>query len=163
VLSDGGGGYESWIIAGMEWAVARDASVVNLSLGGSPNEGTGPVELALNELSRSSGTLFVVAAGNMGPDRYSVSSPATATEAFSVAASNRNQTTACFSGAGPGLGGDFAAKPEIAAPGVDIVAARASGSWGDGVGDHYVKASGTSMAAPHVAGAAAILAQQQRA
>jgi subtilisin family serine protease len=161
VLDDTGSGTESSVIAGMEWAVAQDAKVVNLSLGGWPNDGTAPMDLALNELSASSGTLFVVAAGNGGPGRYTVTTPATATEALSVAATNRNQKTADFSSAGPRIG-DYSVKPEIAAPGRDIVAAHAAGAWlGDPVGDYYVKLSGTSMATPHVAGAAAILAQQQ--
>jgi hypothetical protein len=56
---------------------------------------------------------------------------------LSVAATNRNQTTAGFFSAGPRRG-DFAVKPEIAAPGADIVAARAAGTWlwpGRPVGD----------------------------
>ncbi|MGW2223392.1 S8 family serine peptidase, partial [Nonomuraea sp. NPDC001684] len=70
---------------------------------------------------------------------------------------------------GPRLSGDFAIKPEITAPGVNIVAARAAGtSLGSGssipgggpIDDDYTAASGTSMAAPHVAAAAGILAAQ---
>ncbi|MGW8881772.1 S8 family serine peptidase, partial [Streptomyces mirabilis] len=57
--------------------------------------------------------------------------------------------------------GDGAAKPDIAAPGVAIAAARAKGtSMGKPVDDYYTSASGTSMATPHMAGAAAIIAQQ---
>ncbi|GAB3413390.1 S8 family peptidase [Flindersiella endophytica] len=161
VLDDFGSGSESTVIAGMEWAVAQQAKVVNLSLGGGPTDGTDIVDVALNELSLSSGTLFVVAAGNYGPDRYTVTTPSSANEALSVAATNRNQTTADFSSAGPRIG-DFAVKPEIAAPGRDIVAARAAGTeLGPIVSTYYTSLSGTSMATPHVAGAAAILAQQQ--
>ena len=65
---------------------------------------------------------------------------------------------ASFSSRGPRVG-DGAAKPDIAAPGVSIVAARAAGtSMGSVVDEHYTSASGTSMATPHVAGAAAIIA-----
>jgi hypothetical protein len=66
VLNDGGGGLESWIIAGMEWAVQQGARVVNMSLGGYTSDGEDPLSEAVNRLTEQSGTLFVVAAGNAG-------------------------------------------------------------------------------------------------
>ena len=66
VLGDQGGGRESDIIAGMEWAASK-AKVVNMSLGSSwPDEGTDPMSLALNRITAQTGALFVVAAGNSG-------------------------------------------------------------------------------------------------
>jgi subtilisin family serine protease len=67
VLDDDGHGEESGVIAGAQWAVAQGAEVVNLSLGGPDSPGDDPLEQAVNELSASSGALFVIAAGNEGP------------------------------------------------------------------------------------------------
>jgi subtilisin family serine protease len=66
VLSDGGWGEDSWVLAGMVWAVQEGADVVSMSLGGDTDDGTSPLALAINELSATSDSLFVVAAGNNG-------------------------------------------------------------------------------------------------
>ncbi|WP_199443910.1 S8 family peptidase [Umezawaea beigongshangensis] len=158
VLTDGGSGQESWIIAGMEWAVAQGADVVNMSLGGGDSPGVDPMEAAVNRLSES-GVLFVVAAGNSGAPE-TIGSPGSADAALTVGAVDRDDSLAPFSSRGPRTG-DGAVKPDITAPGVEIAAARSStGVIGTPVEDGYVALSGTSMATPHVAGAAAILAQQ---
>ncbi|MGW3555035.1 S8 family serine peptidase [Streptomyces griseoincarnatus] len=161
VLGDDGFGTESQVIDGMEWAVARGADVVNMSLGSdTPSDGTDPMSRALNELSTSSGALFVVAAGNAGPGQGTIGSPAAADAALTVGAVDRGDSLADFSSRGPRTGDD-AVKPDVTAPGVGIVAARAAGTtMGQVVDASHVAASGTSMAAPHVAGAAALLAQQ---
>ncbi|MCM0678421.1 S8 family serine peptidase, partial [Micromonospora phytophila] len=159
VLADSGMGYTSEIIAGMEWAAHSGAKVINMSLGGNPTDGTDPMSQALNDLTAATGALFVVAAGNSGAD-YTVGAPGAATAALTVGAVDRDDKLADFSSRGPRLGNN-GLKPEITAPGVGIVAARSAGtSMGTPVGDAYTAASGTSMAAPHVAGAAAILAQE---
>jgi subtilisin family serine protease len=161
VLGDDGlGSYDS-VLAGMQWAAGEvGARVVNMSLGGGPTDGTDPLSLAVNDLTRQTGTLFVVAAGNAGsPD--SVKSPAAADEALAVASVDKSDQLSWYSSRGPRVG-DGAVKPEIAAPGQDIVAARPPDvpPLGEPVGDYYQKLSGTSMATPHVSGAAAILVQQ---
>ena len=159
VLDDSGWGYDSDIIQGMQWAVAEGAEVVTMSLGGPPTDGADPMSLAVDEISAASGALFVIAAGNEGGES-TVGSPGTATSALTVGAVDRADRLADFSSRGPRLG-DLGLKPEITAPGVDIVAARAAGTtMGDPVDELYTAASGTSMATPHVAGAAALLAQQ---
>ncbi|UGQ12808.1 S8 family serine peptidase [Yinghuangia sp. ASG 101] len=159
VLDDSGYGSYSQIIAGMEWAVARQARVVNMSLGSGPSDGTDPMSLAVDALSASSGALFVVAAGNDGGEG-TVSSPSTAASALSVGAVDADDRVADFSSRGP-RSGDHAVKPEITAPGVAIAAARAAGTFrGEPIDDNYTRLGGTSMATPHVAGAAAILAQR---
>ncbi|MBO2449180.1 S8 family serine peptidase [Actinomadura barringtoniae] len=161
VLDDNGEGDDSSVIAGMEWAATR-ARVVNMSLGGMPSDGTDPLSTALNKLSAQHGTLFVTAAGNDGAIS-SIDSPGSADAALTVGAVDGQDRLAGFSSRGP-RAGRYAAKPEIVAPGVNIVAARAKGTqMGDPVNARYTAASGTSMATPHVAGAVALLAQQHPA
>ncbi|MGW1887186.1 S8 family serine peptidase [Streptomyces sp. NPDC001970] len=161
VLDDNGYGSESGIIDGMEWAAGGHAKVVNMSLGADiQTDGTDSMSQAVNALTESTGTLFVVAAGNSGPGPSTVGSPGAADAALTVGAVDRDDTLASFSSRGPRFG-DGAVKPDVTAPGVGIVAARAAGTTlGDPVDDNYVSLSGTSMATPHVAGAAALLAQQ---
>ncbi|MFC7791262.1 S8 family peptidase [Streptomyces cinereoruber] len=156
VLDDSGSGAISWIIAGMEWAVAQGADVVSMSLGSPvPTDCTDPMSVAAEELARNEGTLFVVAAGNTGPSLNTVSSPGCAPGVLTVGATDRDDSTAYFSSRGPTIV-NHTLKPEIAAPGVAISAAAASGR---GV-YAYQSMSGTSMATPHVAGAAAIVKQR---
>jgi subtilisin family serine protease len=158
VLDDSGSGDESWVIDGMEWAATSGAKIVSLSLGSGPSDGTDPASQAVNDLTAQTGTLFVIAAGNAGKPG-TVASPGTADAALTVAAVSKSDTLAGFSSRGPRLDGGL--KPDIAAPGVIITAARAAGTKiGPLVGDYYTVLSGTSMATPHVSGAAAILAQE---
>ncbi|WP_243710347.1 S8 family serine peptidase [Micromonospora sp. KC213] len=151
---------ESAILAGMQWAaVEKRAAVINMSLGGMDTPEIDPLEEAVGTLTEQTGTLFVIAAGNDGADG-AVGSPASADAALAVGAVDRADDLADFSSRGPRVGDD-ALKPEITAPGVDVVAARsAHGQIGDPVGERYVTLSGTSMATPHVAGSAALLAQR---
>ncbi|MFI1287613.1 S8 family serine peptidase [Streptomyces sp. NPDC020792] len=155
VLNDYGYGLDSWIIAGMQWAVDQQADVVSMSLG-NPAIGdcTDPLAQATKQLSQNTHTLFVVAAGNAGPGIETVSSPGCVPDVLTVGAVDRDDTTAWFSSRGP-VAVTHTLKPEIAAPGVDISAANAGGR---GV-YAYQTMSGTSMATPHVAGAAAVVRQ----
>ncbi|MFE0649485.1 S8 family serine peptidase [Streptomyces sp. NPDC059534] len=161
VLNTAGSGSESGVIGGMEWAAAQGADVISMSLGGSvPSDGTDPISQAVNQLTASSGSLFVIAAGNDGPGKGTVGSPGAAEDALTVGAVSKQDQLAGFSSRGP-VKETFAVKPEITAPGVGIVAARAAGTtMGTPVDAHYTSANGTSMATPHVSGAAAILVQR---
>ncbi|KOG32734.1 S8 family peptidase [Streptomyces resistomycificus] len=163
VLSDDGFGDDSGILAGMEWAAAEGADVVNLSLGGMDTPEIDPLEAAVNKLSAEKGILFAIAAGNEGDfGDQTIGSPGSAASALTVGAVDDKDKLASFSSTGPGL--DGALKPDVTAPGVDITAASAPGNQiAAEVGEKpagYMTISGTSMATPHVAGAAAILKQQ---
>ncbi|MGW0810694.1 S8 family peptidase [Nonomuraea sp. NPDC002799] len=148
VLAGDGYGQLSWIIDGMEWAAGEEhADVVNMSLG--DNVAGGPLTSAVTRLTQQYGTLFVVAAGNDGCDQC-VGTPGDAPEALTVGAVDKQDGLAVFSSRGP-IVADEAVKPDVTAPGVAINAAKAGGG--------HVAMSGTSMATPHVAGAAALLRQ----
>ncbi|MGI5236614.1 S8 family serine peptidase [Dactylosporangium sp. CA-139066] len=135
---DGSGSY-SGIIAGIDWitANARKPAVVNMSLGG---DADGSLDQAVRR-SIASGVTYAVAAGNSSADACNVS-PARTAEAITVGATDQNDARASFSNYGACL--------DIFAPGVGIVSASSAGDTGSRV------MSGTSMAAPHVAGAAAL-------
>ncbi|MGW1965479.1 S8 family serine peptidase [Streptomyces sp. NPDC001935] len=152
-----GYGQDSWVMAGMQWAAESGADVVNMSLGDSyPTDGSDPMSQTVDALSAKYGTLFVIATGNAGPE--SISAPGAAASALTVAATDKQDQLASFSSTGP-LASSGALKPDIAAPGVDITAARSQEMTDGGTG-MYRTLSGTSMATPHVVGAAAILAQR---
>ncbi|MFD0466916.1 S8 family serine peptidase [Nonomuraea thailandensis] len=156
VLGDDGYGQDSWIIAGMEWAAAR-AEIVSMSLGSSlPDGGADPMAQAVDNLSAQHGTLFVIAAGNSYGEG-TIGAPGSAASALTVGAVDKADERAAFSSMGP-LDRTYGLKPDISAPGVGIDAAHSShNTEADGP---YWKLDGTSMATPHVAGAAAILLQR---
>ena len=163
VLDDGGDGDDSSILAGMEWAAQQGADIVNLSLGGADSEGVDALEAEVNKLSETKNMLFAIAAGNEGEGGSStIDSPGSAADALTVGAVDGADKLAYFSSRGPTADGTI--KPDVTAPGVQITAAAAKGSVVDKeVGEKpagYLTISGTSMATPHVAGAAAILRQE---
>jgi len=159
VLTDGGWGYSSWIIEGIEWAVEQNAQVISMSFGADINgDGTDPESMTV-DWATDQGVTCVVAAGNSGYGRmFTVGIPAVAKKAITVGATTKTDYMAGFSSQGPTA--DYRLKPDVCAPGVDIVAARSEGTtMGDPIADYYTMASGTSMATPHVAGAAALVLQ----
>ncbi len=166
VLSSQGFGLTSWIIAGIEEAVANGADVINLSLGGGLNgDGSDPLSKAV-DWAVQQGVVVVAAAGNDGPDYGSLGSPGVSTLAITVGAIDKDGELAEFSSRGPT--GDLRVKPDVLAPGVDIIAPLAKnsllerslgGSRIEGNGGDYIPLSGTSMATPHVAGVVALILQ----
>ncbi|MFI9582199.1 S8 family peptidase [Streptomyces sp. NPDC052236] len=164
VLDDDGFGSTSDILAGIDWAVSQNADIINLSLGAPDSSEIDPLEEAVNRISAEHGTLFVIAAGNSGPAAGTVESPGSAEAALTVGAVDKSDVIAESSSRGPRVG-DGGVKPDVTAPGVSITAASASpGSvLAQRVGEQppgYITISGTSMATPHAAGAAALLKQQ---
>jgi subtilisin family serine protease len=157
VLSSAGYGTYGDIIAAIERAVADGAKVANLSLGGSGNPND-PMSRAVDNAT-AAGMLSVIAAGNSGPGYRTVASPGVARTALTVGAIDKTETIASFSSRGPAADGDqYLLKPEVVSQGVSILSTvPASGRAGNST--RYAAYSGTSMATPHVAGAAALLLQ----
>jgi subtilisin family serine protease/Tfp pilus assembly protein PilW len=156
VLDKEGSGNLSDIIAGVERAIdpnndgdpSDHADVVNMSLGG-PLEWDDPLVRAV-ERGIAAGAVFALSAGNRGRVG-TIGSPAAAPAALTVGATDLSDVRAEFTSRGP-AGGTWQVKPEVSAPGVNIVSSVPDGGT--------MPASGTSMAAPHVAGLAALLLEK---
>jgi subtilisin family serine protease len=155
VLDANGFGWESWILAAFERVLDPDQDpatddalhVINLSLGGD-GDADDPLSTAVDHLAEA-GVVCVVSAGN-DYGHFRIGSPGTARRALTVGASSKSGAIAAFSSRGP-VSGTLDLKPDLVAPGVDIVSAARGGG--------VLALSGTSMAAPHVAGVAAQLRQ----
>ncbi len=145
------------IAAGIEAAVRDGMDVVNLSLGEPEIEPSRDLVVRALDGAAAAGVIPVVAAGNDYGEfgGGSITSPGSAASAITVAAvsADRAPTVAEFSSAGP-TPVSLQLKPDVSAPGVEILSSvpAREGSW--------TTFSGTSMAAPHVAGAAALLRQR---
>ncbi|MFZ1753635.1 MAG: S8 family peptidase, partial [Caldilineaceae bacterium] len=156
VLSDSGGGRMSDVMAGVEWAVQNGAQVLNLSLGSDGNSDGQDALSTMCNAAVDAGKVVVVAAGNAGPRANTVGSPDAAEKVITIGASTDSDGMANFSSRGPTADGRV--KPDVIAPGTQIVAARATGtSMGQVVDDNYTSAQGTSMATPHVTGLCALM------
>ena len=141
VLDASGSGYYSSIIAALQWCVTNHMQVASLSLGGSAGSTT--LQRAC-DAAYSGGVLVVAAAGNSGTYRGSgntVNYPAAYNSVIAVAATDSSNKRASWSSTGT--------KVELSAPGVSILS--------DKLGGGTITYSGTSMACPHVTGAAALI------
>ena len=151
VLNSQGYGFDSWIHAGFQWLLApggdpsRAPDLVNCSWG-NENAYLTTFQDDLRAL-RAAGVLPVFSTGNEGPDGGSVSSPASLPEAFAVGAVDPYGNVARFSSRGPSPWGET--RPHVVAPGVEVRSSTPGGA--------YAPMDGTSMAAPHVSGVAAML------
>src|SRR3989449_7117043 len=156
VLDAFGRGSTSQVLAGIDFSLDPDSNpatptpikVLNLSLGGSGNAND-PISRAIDN-AVTDGIVCAAAAGNSGPGYYTINSPGCARKALTVGACNNTDAIAFFSSRGPS---DliYGIKPDLLAPGVSINSAKNGGG--------YKILSGTSMATPHAAGAAALLWQ----
>ncbi|MEZ3163926.1 S8 family serine peptidase [Halorubrum sp. RMP-47] len=154
VLGDDGAGAISQVIEGIEYADTNGADIISMSLGG-PGDIDDPIVEAV-EQAEANGSIVVAAAGNNGPDRQTIGSPALAPSSITVGATDGSTgTLASFSSRGPTTAGIV--KPDLVAPGVSIAAPNAGGAAGSDTPDPYVEYSGTSMATPHVSGVVAMM------
>lgn len=138
VLDNQGKGSYSQVIQGVEWAIQNDMDIISMSFGGLS------LSQALHDAikeANDSGILIVAAAGNRGRGEETELYPALFSEVISVGATTQNNRIASFSSTGKEL--------DIVAPGVDILSTLNDGQFG--------VLSGTSMAVPHITGAAALL------
>jgi serine protease AprX len=187
VLDDEGRGRTSDMMAGLQWVLdhkdAYGIRVLNLSLGHAVFESAelDPLVQAVDTVW-DAGIVVVCSAGNNGRDGHgTITSPCNSRKVITVGALNERKTldltddtVATYSSRGP-TRLDLIAKPDLIAPGNRIVSARAAGSYLDmlaplrrvaadashpGVFEH-LELSGTSMAAPFVAGAAALMVEQE--
>ncbi len=137
VLDSQGNAKWSTIAKAIDWAITNKLQVLNMSFGG--NQGSKTVEKALNK-AYNSGMILIASSGNTG-DTTNVFYPANYSSVIAVGATDQNNNIAAFSNRGT--------KIELVAPGVDIESTYP--------GNGYRVLSGTSMAAPHVTGVAALL------
>jgi subtilisin family serine protease len=147
------------ITAAIEAAVADGMNVINLSLGEPEVEPSRDLVVRALEGAAKAGVVPVVAAGNdFNQFGYgSISSPANAPAAITVAATTASDTIADFSSAGP-TPVSLQLKPDVSAPGVAITSSLPPGQGGP-----WGQLGGTSMASPHVAGGAALLKERHPA
>ena len=133
-LDKNGVGYDTWFKKALEWGLEKDVDVVNISAGSEDNEGEYD-DILIDYYKQKK--IVVCAAGN---ESNKVDSPANSQYTLAVGAVNRSWQRASFSDFGPRL--------TVMAPGVNLL--------GCYKGDTYVRLSGTSMAAPIVAGVIAL-------
>ncbi len=138
VLDGAGFGLASYIISGIEWSMANNIEIISMSI--ESDEDNLALHDAINA-ANNSGILFVAAAGNNRTGMGTVKYPAAYDPVIAVTAIDQNNQKASFSPIGP--------KIEVAAPGVNVLSTIIGGGYGS--------RSGTSMAAPHVTGAAALV------
>ncbi len=146
-----GRGTNADCIAGIEQAVIDGADVISMSWGNSENVGSDDPVCQAVQNAIDAGIVAVAAAGNYGPSSFTITWPASLRDVITVGASTKGDTIVSFSSRGPSHEGWL--KPDVLAPGEGIYSTLPNGGHGS--------KSGTSMACPHVSGAAALLLQMK--
>jgi len=161
VLSDSGRGTTSSVIDAIDWAITKNFRILSLSLAAPVKLNDSPSVLfeTIGERALENNCLIIAAAGNDSNRPQipqPVSMPANSKSIMAVAAIDGQMKVARFSNAGlnPSTGGNV----NVCAPGVDIISAYPKNSKNKS--NFYYAMSGTSMAAPHVTGLAALYMEQ---
>ncbi|PRY30909.1 S8 family serine peptidase [Umezawaea tangerina] len=154
VLSNAGSGSDGGILAGIEWAIANGCAVISMSLGAATRPGTAYSAIFEQAASRAlaKGTLIIAAAGNESRRPGSVNPvghPANCPSIMAVGATDVQGALGFFSCGTV----DAVGAVDVVAPGVDVYS-----SWNAAPGTKRLQ--GTSMATPHVAGVAALMAER---
>ena len=176
ILNEEGKGSTGNVLAGMQWVADNKERygirIANLSIGTEDIGSKDPL-VRVAEAAWDMGIVMVIAAGNNGPEFGTVTSPGISRKVITVGASDdehpaqiQGDTLENFSGRGPTS--ECIIKPDIIAPGSEIISTRALTLTDEAaekrglkiVDDSYIKMSGTSMAAPIVSGAVALLLQK---
>ncbi|WP_029210686.1 S8 family serine peptidase [Arsenicicoccus bolidensis] len=147
------------VVAAVDQAVLDGVDVLNYSISGSSDRVTDPVSLAFQRAD-AAGVAVVAAGSNDGPRAGTVDHVAPWVTTVAAASHTSPMAVADFSGRGPtSASGSGIIKPDLAAPGVGIVAGSVPwrAGWSTTAPSVYENMSGTSMASPHVAGLTALL------
>ena len=173
VLDKEGKGNTSDVLAGLQWIINNkekyNIKIANLSIGTNNGSSNDPLVKAVEKIW-DSGIIVTIAAGNDGPKKYTINSPAISKKVITIGASDDHITANVwgnklinFSGRGPTL--ECIIKPDVLAPGVNIISCLSSNvskQDNEVIDKNYLSLSGTSMSTPIVSGAIALLLEKHR-
>ena len=160
ILDENGTGDNEAFFAGLEAAIdpngdlntSDHVDIISISFGTSKTGSPDDVLSQMADIAVEAGIVVVAAAGNQGPSSNSISSPGCAQKVICVGSSTKDDKVSVSSSRGPvEFDGSYIIKPDLVAPGVNIMSTK--------IGGGYKSLSGTSMAVPHVTGAAALILQ----
>ena len=154
--AESGVGDDRDIFQAVQWAVLNTPSrILNLSFGAPVTADDDDFALTIDQMVDNASAFLAVSAGNSGPATSTLGSPGIAYNTVTVANASSASAVNGSSSRGPTVGGRY--KPDIAAPGTSIVSTAFD--WATAGRPAFVAKTGTSMSAPHIAGAAALLRQ----